>query len=481
VTEPNPTAGPAAAAATKPTSVQELVKAWRVNGRKAQVLESRLHQAVEVARRYRRDLLRLAEQNRHRKIQAETLQQKLLQLLEQRSAPPPDSPELPPLPPGDDQVPAEYVRHLLLRLREAHELVAEFESLLEFREKQVHELLSRQASGAETAPDWRVFTLQRELTEARHRIRLLTQELAGQTPAGEDAGLRSRVAELEQRLAESASGGAGADAALQAQLAQRDQQIAQLQDQLNLRVEELKKALPAIHAARDRIAKLEADLEEARHQDEAAELLTEITTLQDEIARLNEENESLSKGAPAAAVADPALASRVQQLEAENATLRASTADPVRMAKLEAGVVELRGKLQLAGSKYQEVKAALIEKHQQLVALQNRSQETEKKGEFLEPLVRTLEAALEDSRRENAALQLQLEEQKKRANQAEAAGIGAGAADSSEAMASLEGKLKEARRSAVRAQAEAGLKRKEVAKLQEEVEALKARVAQLGG
>lgn len=439
----------------RPSRVEDLVRAWKLSGRRAQVLETRLHQAVEVARRYRRDLLRLAEQNRSRKLQAEELQQKLLQLLE-RPVPAPQVEALPPLPEGDEQVPATYVRQLLLRLREAHDLVAEMETLLEFRERQVHQLLTQ--AGSEGAGDWRVSILQRELTDARHRIRLLTQELSAQ-PASADSA--QRVAELEARLAEVMQHG---DQALAGQLQAREQQVGQLQEQLNTRVEELKKAVGHIQQARERIRTLESELEAARQaasQDETGELLNEITALQDEIARLQEESD---RHAARAAGADPGLARRVAELEAENQALKG---DAQKMARLEAGVVELRQKLQLAGSKYQEVKAALIEKHQQLVQLQGRSQES------MQPLVRTLETALEEARRQNAALQQQIEMLKRRGE--------APVAEPSEALASMEAKLKEARRSAVRAQAEAGLKRKEMARLQEEVEALKAKVVALGG
>lgn len=476
MTEANVNSG-TGAAAPKPTNVQELVKAWKVSGRKARVLESRLQQAVEVARRYRRDLLRLAEQNRSRKLQAESLQQKLLQVLEERtpvSAADTSVPE--PLPAGDESVPAEYVRHLLQRLRDAQELIAEFEKLLEFREKQVHELLARQAAAGDSPVDWRVTTLQRELTEARHRIRLLTQELSQKPEAVEGENLQQRVAELQSQLTALTTQG---DAALQAQIEQRDQQLQQLQTQLATRLEELKKAANTIREARERIQKLEADLAEARQgsaaADEAAELLGEITNLQDEIARLQEENENLARR-PAAS---PPQTERIQELEAEVAALRAASADPTRAAKLEAALIDMRNKLQLAGSKYQEVKAALIEKHQQLVALQAQRQESQKTSEVLEPLVRTLETALEESRRENTTLQRQCDDLKRRLSQA---GSGAAApVEPNEAIASLETKLKEARRSAVRAQAEAGLKRKEMAKMQEEMEALKAKVVALGG
>lgn len=498
---------------TKPANVKELVKAWKVSGRKAQVLETRLQQAVEVARRYRRDLLRLAEQNRSRKLRADDLQEKLLQLLEQRSSEPAPPAELPPIPSDGETVPAETVRQLFVRLREAHDLVAEFETLLEFREKQVHELLTRQAQGP-VAEDWRVQTLQRELSEARHRIRLLTQELSQQQVAGDAS---ARVAELEQQMADLVSLG---DSALQSQLQQRDAQIAQLQEQVNVRLEELKKAVATIHAARDRIKNLEQEVETARQAasqldsgaEEAADLLREVTNLQDELARVQDENEDISARKNEAELETKELEKRVQTLEAENTQLKARpAADPAqleaaesrlqtlaaenaalkaqppagppvdaeRMGKLEAAVIDLRQKLQLAGSKYQEVKAALIQKHQQLVALQGRSLELEKSSEAIQHGGRTLEAALADSRKQNTVLQAQLEALRKAGPPAAAAAAPAG--ESSEALASMEAKLKEARRSAVRAQAEAGLKRKEMAKLQEEVEGLKAKVVSLGG
>lgn len=444
--------------------VQELVKAWRLSGRKAQVLEGRLQQAVEVARRYRRDLLRLAEQNRTRKLQAESLQQKLLQLLEQRAPEPAPSELLSEVPEGDESVPAGYVRQLLSRLRESHSLLAEFETLLEFREKQVHELLASQAAPV-GGDDWRVQTLQRELTDARHRIRLLTQELAQQkVQSGGQEALQARVNELEKQLAEVVASG---DAALQGQLRHREEQIAQLNEQFQVRLEELKKAAVTIHTARDRIRQLESDLAAAQSappQEDQSDLVAELTALQDEIGRLQQENEQI-----------PELHRQLAEARAESARQAGASADPTRMAKLEAALLDMRQKLELAGNKYKEVKAALIEKHQQLLELQNRSQESEKKGQFLEPLVRTLESALEDSRRQNTALQSQLESMKK------APPVAAVGGDSSEALASMENKLKEARRSAVRAQAEAGLKRKEMAKLQEEVEALRAKVLALGG
>lgn len=499
----------------KPANVKELVKAWKVSGRKAQVLETRLQQAVEVARRYRRDLLRLAEQNRSRKLRADELQEKLLQLLEQRSPEPPPPSELPEVPDTGETVPAETVRQLFVRLREAHDLVAEFETLLEFREKQVHELLTRQAQGP-MAEDWRVHTLQRELTEARHRIRLLTQEISQQQAAADASG---RVAELEQQLANLVAKG---DSALQSQLQQRDAQIAQLQEQVSVRLEELKKAVATIHAARDRIKSLEHEVETARQaaaqvdsssQDETSDLLNEITNLQDELARVQDENEDLASRKNEAELEFKDAARRVSELEAENAALRAQpagnpqaeaqvqqlahqlaalqqenatlkaqpaapAADSERTAKLEAAVVDLRQKLQLAGSKYQEVKAALIEKHQQLVLLQNRSLELEKNSENMQNGGRALETALAESRKQNTILTAQLEALRKAGPPAAAAASGGAG---SEELASMQNKLKEARRSAVRAQAEAGLKRKEVAKLQEEVDALKAKVTALGG
>ena len=467
----------------RPANVKELVKAWKVSGRKAQVLETRLQQAVEVARRYRRDLLRLAEQNRSRKLRADELQEKLLQMLEQRSPEQPPKAELPVLPDSEESVPADYVRQLLVRLREAHDLVAEFETLLEFREKQVHELLSSRAQGT-VADDWRVQTLQRELTEARHRIRLLTQEVAQQQAAGNAS---ERVAELESQLAALVSQG---DGALQAQLQQRDAQIAQLQEQVGVRLDELKKAVATIHSARDRIRALEQELETVRQSatqvdsgagDEAADLLREVTNLQDELARVQDENEEMSTRKNEAEREAKEFSARIAALEQENARLKAQPApaagaDPERTARLEAAVVDLRGKLQLAGSKYQEVKAALIEKHQQLVGLQSRSLELEKNSELIQHGGRTLEAALADSRKQNTVLQAQLEAIRK-AGSAAAAPAG----EPSEALASMETKLKEARRSAVRAQAEAGLKRKEMAKMQEELEAVKAKVVALGG
>lgn len=475
---------------TKPANLKELVKAWKVSGKKAQVLETRLQQAVEVARRYRRDLLRLAEQNRSRKLRADELQEKLLQLLEQRSSEPAPPPTLPEIPADGETVPAETVRQLFVRLREAHELVAEFETLLEFREKQVHELLTRQAQGP-LGEDWRVQTLQRELSEARHRIRLLTQELSQQQVAGNAS---ARVAELEQQMADLVSLG---DSALQGQLQQRDAQIAQLQEQVNVRLEELKKAVATIHAARDRIKNLEQEVETARQAaaqagsngaEEAADLLREVTNLQDELARVQDENEEISARKKEAEAEAREMGKRLQALEAEYAALKAQPApapappvDAERTAKLEAAVVDLRQKLQLAGSKYQEVKAALIEKHQQLVGLQNRSLELEKSSEAIQHGGRTLEAALAESRKQNTVLQAQLEALRKAGPPAVTAAAVAPAGEPSEALASMEAKLKEARRSAVRAQAEAGLKRKEMAKLQEEVEGLKAKVLALGG
>lgn len=497
----------------RPANLKELVKAWKVSGRKAQVLETRLQQAVEVARRYRRDLLRLAEQNRSRKLRADELQEKLLQLLEKRSPEPPPAADLPEVPDTGETVPAETVRQLFVRLREAHQLVAEFETLLEFREKQVHELLTRQAQGP-AAEDWRVQTLQRELTEARHRIRLLTQEIAQQQAVADASG---RVAELEEQLASMVAKG---DSALQAQLQQRDAQIAQLQEQVNVRLEELKKAVATIHAARDRIKSLEQDVETARQaaaqvdrsaQDETTDLLNEITNLQDELARVHDECEELSVRLNATDAEAKAASQRVLELESENAQLKAQpvgnpqaeaqlqqfaqqfaalqaenaalkaqpapAADTERSARLEAAVVDLRQKLQLAGSKYQEVKAALIEKHQQLLVLQNRSLELEKNSETMQNGGRALETALAESRKQNAVLHAQLEALRKAGPPAGTAPAAAG----SEELASMQNKLKEARRSAVRAQAEAGLKRKEMAKLQEEVDSLKAKVLSLGG
>jgi DNA repair exonuclease SbcCD ATPase subunit len=435
-------------ALVNPSNVQELVRAWKVSGRKAQVLESRLVQAVEVARRYRRDLLRLAEQNRSHKLQADSLQQRLLTLLEERQSPPSaTSPEALVVPEGDESVPAEFVRQLLQRLREAHELAQEFERLLEFRERQVHELIACQAQGP-SHEDWRVATLQRELTDARHRIRMLTQELAQQSaPAGDAA---ERISQLEQKVIELASQDSSQ---LQLQLEEKSQLIHQLEAVVHSRTEELKKAAATIGAARDKIRALESQ------SGDANELLEEVTRLQDEIARLEGESEVI-----------PELRSQIQELKKNGA---GPAPNQERMARLEAAVVDLREKLQLAGSKYQQVAQALREKHQALVELQGRSSESQKKEQFLEPLVRTLEAALEESRRQNATLQAQMEALRK-------AGA-APTAEPSEALASMESKLKEARRSAVRAQAEAGLKRKELAKANEELEAMKAKVIALGG
>lgn len=440
----------------RPSSVPELVKAWKVSGRKARVLEARLQRTIEVARRYRRDLLRLAEQNRSWKLQADTLQQKLLELLQQKSPPAETPPLLAEVPESDESVPAEHFRQLMLRLRQAHELIAEFEKLLEFREKQVHELLSRSSQGP-SPEDWRLQTLQRELTDARHRIRLLTQELAQQQSRdSEFATMAGRVTELEQQLARLASEG---DAALHSQLQQREQQIEHLQEQVHVRLEELRKAVASIHAARDRIKALEDELERVKQS--SSEEGGEILNLQDEVARLQDENEHL-------------LGQRAS-LQEENARLKAagSTGDKEREAKLEAMVADLRQKLQLAHTKFVEVRSVLQDKHNQLVQLQNRSLELEKSSELVEHGGRTLQAALAESERQNALLKAQVEELRKRP----AAALG----DASEAMAALEVKLKEARRSAVRAQSEAGQKRKELKLAQDEVQQLKAMVLSLGG
>lgn len=525
---------PEATSATKPTSVRELVKAWKRSDLKVTRLESRLQETAKSAQRYRRDLLLLVRQNQLRKQQSDHLRHHLLTVLERQS--PPTQTEAPlEIPQDAEPVPAAAVVKLLERLRDSQKLVEEYQTLLKFRENQVQELLAHSPAASQASPireDFVQSQLRQRLSEARHRIRLLTKELAA-------------AQELAPPKAETP-----AEVELTAQLHKREQQLRDLATQVQPLQEAVKKLQAALTDSLQKQKELEAKVSTSGGSSESEDLFQEVLTLQEEIGRLQDENLRLSdqaqeglslveernafqqqisalqgqlassltanSGGPdgqvvaqlQAKIAEQeeqlgaalhqlqgqvAQLSELEQLRAEIAQLRQTSkpdasqqAEIARLAselqaartalagagvgrneKLEAAVIELKSKLQLAASKYQEVKQAVIDKHKELGEAKAANQLLESRNAGLEPAVRTLEAALSEARQEAERLKRELEARKNQPAAATGAPV-----DTS----GLEEKLKEARRSAVRAQAEAGMKRKEAAKLQEELDAALAKL-----
>ena len=465
-----------------PVTVGEVVNAWQRSGRRAAALQQKLEVVSKVSRQRYEDLTRLAKVTRKRRQQNERLQAKLMAVLERQSKQPealPDEAAILQHLEGEasdqDQVPIHYARVLLKRLQESQKIVEEYDTLLQLRERQVQEMLpafSVQKTGG--ADDFVVIQLQKELDQMRHRVRLLTAELVYPSDAPTPA--------------------AGSEVALE-------------RDRLAARVHELESTLQTLHTS-----------QESAEND----LVGEVSGLQDEVARLQEEVDMLRQDDAAGRLAQAEsflvqLTAQINQLTADNEGLRGklatggassaelealrkqnqdlqqqlaaaspqTLAEKERSVKLEAAVVDLKAKLQLAASKYQEVKEALLKKHKQLQDLQSHSAETEKSSEFTVSVVQTLESARGEAKRQAESRQeelekvrVQLAETEKKLAEKPPAGAPAEEADGDPG--SLEAKLKEARRSAVRAQAEAGLKRKEAAKLQEEIEGLKAKLKAAG-
>lgn len=464
------------ASQAKPTSVKELFKAWKVSDFRAQQLENKLQETARSAQRYRRDLLRLVEQNQLRKQQSDGLRSHLLQVLERQV---PASQVVPIEVPTDaEAVPVDAVHNLLQRLRESQELVEEYQTLLQFRENQVQELLARPVSvdggAAKIKEDFLTTQLQQRLSESRHRIRLLTKELAAAqqlTPPPLPPGQE----ELTQ------------------QLQRREQQLRDLASQVQPIQDAVKRLQAALQESQQKLQAAEAKLAESGEtstsSSEAEDLFQEILSLQEEVGRLQEDNLRLQEQIDAAG--DPqALRDQVQELEQrlemetqkslvvealqaeasrlyqENESLRQAAVSNTRNEKLEAAVIELKNKLQLAATKYHEVKQMLLDKHRELNDL--KAATPAPADDPLVPVVRTLESALDQARQEAERYKVQLAEAQKAAP--------ATSPTSSGDAAALEAKLKEARRSAVRAQAEAGMKRKEAAKLQEDLDAALAKL-----
>jgi chromosome segregation ATPase len=472
--EPNPTSLPAApvnAGAPKGiVTVGEVVNAWQRTGRRAAALQKKLDVVSKVSRQRYEDLTRLARVTRKRREQNESLQARLLTVLErqapQSEAAPDEDQILREVEEGSDQdqVPIHYARVLFKRLRESQKLVQEYDTLLELRERQVQEMLP--AFQPKLSEDFVVVQLQSELEQMRHRVRLLTAELLlapEQAKIAELTGLCQRLqSELQARpVAES-------DSDVMLEFTSLQDEVSRLQDEVLHLQEENDRLQSAEPSQTERLAQAEAFFNQLINQ-------------------LTEENNSLKQ--KLSTVADPSadvaqLNARIQQLQAALDQSSAANPDRDRTARLEAAVTDLRAKLQLAASKYQEVKEALLKKHKQLQELQSRSVETDEKTDFTVSVVQTLESALGEATRQAESRQVELEQaraqlvdsQKKLSEREGVEPHSEGAGDPG----SLEAKLKEARRSAVRAQAEAGLKRKEASKLQDEVEALKARLAAAG-
>jgi chromosome segregation protein len=466
------------ASQAQPTSVKELFKAWKVSDFRAQQLESKLQETAKSAQRYRRDLLRLVEQNQLRKQQSDGLRSHLLQVLERQV---PISQVVPiELPTDAEAVPAQAVHNLLLRLRESQQLVEEYQTLLQFRENQVQELLARPveayAGSSRIKEDFLTTQLQQRLSESRHRIRLLTKELAAAqqlTPPPLSAG--------EEELTQ--------------QLQRREQQLRDLAAQVQPIQDAVKKLQAALQESQQKLQAAEAKLSESGStaSSEAEDLFQEILSLQEEVGRLQEDNLKLQEQIEGAESSEPfkvqiqaleqrleaeiqkslvveALQAEASRLHQENETLRqASGSNSGRNEKLEAAVIELKNKLQLAATKYHEVKQMLLDKHRELNELKASTPVPAAADESLIPVVRTLESALDQARQEAERYKAQLAE-------AQSVAPVAAAAPAAGDAAALEAKLKEARRSAVRAQAEAGMKRKEAAKLQEELDAALAKL-----
>lgn len=481
------TTAPAAVTPRVTVTVGEVVNAWQRSGRRAAALQQKLELVSSVSRQRYEELTRLARVTRKRRQQNERLQAKLVSVLERQSKQPVPAPaedqilsQIETEGSDQDQIPLHYARVLLKRLRESQKIVEEYDTLLQLRERQVQEMLpSFREHKTVVSDDFVVAQLQQELDQMRHRVRLLTAELVypvgNPAPQSSSAGEDSRVLELQARVqqlqSELASSPMEADPDVMTEFTLLQDEVSRLQDEV-LRLQEENEELragasePAADAQADRVAQAEKFFNQ---------LVAQLTEENNELRRQLE-----SAGTPASASPElEPLRAEIQQLQQQ----LAAAPDRDRMTRLEAAVTDLRGKLQLAASKYQEVKEALLKKHKQLQELQSRSVETEQQSDFTVSVVQTLESALSEAKRQAESRQVELDqarqqlvESQKRLSEKDEHHSSEGPSDPG----SLEAKLKEARRSAVRAQAEAGLKRKEASKLQEEVEALKARLAAAG-
>ena len=487
---------PAGGGSSPPKTVKELIAAWQSSGQQALHLRRKLKEVAQYAQRYRRDILFLAQQNQLRKQQADDLRARLVAVLERQQTAQGSDEEI-FVAADQESVPAELVHKLLKRLRDSQAILEEYDTLLQFREKQVQELLAAGTAPSGSPQDFLVGQLRQQLSQARHRVRLLTRELVQQSPGTASSSLaeyQERVRQLEILLTQTGSGSSAT------QIAEYEDRIRQLDSLVAARELELREAQRGLQ---------ESTSPPRGESGDSEELLEEIAALQDELGRLQEDVSLLQKENDGLRIqADPealrqaterlkeaqhaleqervrrtqleSVAHEVNLLRQENVALKTGSGDPQRMEKLEAAVVDLHGKLQLAATKYQEVKQALLDKHRELNELKSKNQESEKKSEFLVPVVQTLEAALNEARAEAEKGRNELSAERQKCAQLEKMAV-AGAAPAGgappEEIANMESKLKEARRSAVRAQAEAGVKRKEAAKLQEELNLVKATLA----
>jgi len=419
----------------KKATARDLLDAWRRADERARTLRTRLKTAALRADKYRHRLAELAKVTRVRKHQTARLRERLLEALESRAPTPAESPPLPPELESfeGEQVPVEWLRHLLTRLNQAQGLLHEYETLLAFRENQVHELLEKvPAKTDDLGHEPRVMRLARDLAQSRNRIRLLTLELmrSGQS----DPSLES---ELQQA---------------RASLATAEERVEKLEDVLRTRIGELQKAATNLAAAKQRLGALEEEL--AGERDARAQLTKEYEAL-------NQRHQSLLKQHLELEASHQALEETHLDLE-DRLDAAQGGGNPERAAKLEAAVHELKARLQMVSAKYTEVKEALQARHAQLV-------EAQKKADFLVPLVQTLETALDESRRKHEEQSQELSRERSlRASMERPAVL------ESEKLEEMESKLREARRTAVRAQTEAAAKRRESTRLEGEVENLKS-------
>lgn len=413
----------------KKATARDLLDAWRRADERARSLRSRLQHVASRANRYRSRLVELAKVTRVRKHQTAKLRERLLQALESRA---PSALPAPALPAElenfeGEHVPVEWLRHLLTRLNQAQGMLQEYETLLAFRENQVHELLEKVPAGTnDLANEPQVMRLARDLAQSRNRIRLLTLELmrAGGSPA------------LEDELKEA-----------QAALAQAEARVEKLEEVMRTRVGELQKAAANLTTAKQRLGALEEEL--AREREARGQLAQMYEAL-------NHRHESLLKQHLELEATHQALEESHLDLEDR---LDAKGGNPERTARLEAAVHELKAKLQLVSSKYTEVKEALQSRHAQLA-------EAQKKADFLVPLVQTLETALDESRKKQ-------EEQSQELIRVRASVEAPSPLVDEDKLEEMESKLREARRTAVRAQTEAAAKRREATRLEGEVDNLK--------
>ncbi len=422
----------------KKATARDLLDAWRRADERARTLRSRLKTVTLRAHKYRHRLVELAKVTRRRKHQTAKLRERLLQALE-KTAPAAEAP--PSLPPElenfeGEQVPVEWLRHVMARLNQAQGMLEEYQTLLAFRENQVHELLERVPAEANPlAPEPQVMRLARDLAQSRNRIRLLTLELMR---SGQGSPNPEAEAELEQA---------------RESLATAEARVEKLEEVMRTRIAELQKASANLTAAKARLSALEEELAQERA---AREELTQL------YGALDQRHQSLIKQ-------HLELEASNQALEESHLDLQdrlESGANPERTAKLEAAVHELKAKLQLVSSKYTEVKEALQARQAQLA-------EAQKKTDFLVPLVQTLETALDESRRKHEEQNAELAKLRSSAEMPVPAGL------DNDQLEEMETKLREARRTAVRAQTEAAAKRRESTRLEAEVETLRVELEQV--